>query len=131
MTLGDYLVMALLLLAGAAGIWLNLQQGVPSTQKYLVIYVDNEVVEELSFNLEDSFTYSFPFDQGRHRAALEIEGGRVRMQPLPKKLCPRGICSHTGWIAHSYESIVCLPNRILIVFTQAPPGDDDVDSITF
>lgn len=132
LTAADYMIMALLLLAGAAGIWFNLQRGGASEQKYLTVYVENEAVAELSFAPEDSFRYSFPFDGGRHRAILEINGGRVRMLPLPEEICPRGICSHTGWIAHSYESIVCLPNRIMVLFTAVPPGaEEGVDSITF
>jgi len=132
LTVADYLIMVLLLLAGSVGIWINLQRGGLSEQKYLTIYVENEAVAELSFAPEDNFNYSFPFDEGRHRAILEIDGGRVRMLPLPAELCPRGICSHTGWITRSYESIVCLPNRILVVFTEVPSGEEDgVDSITF
>lgn len=128
----DYVIIALLLLAGFAGLWLNLQRGGVSQQKYLTIYVDNEAIAELSFSPDDSFTYSFPYDQGRHHAVLEIAGGRARMLPLPEGLCPRGICAHTGWIARTYESIVCLPNRIMIVFSHVPPaGEGDIDSITF
>ena len=126
------MVALVLLLTGCAGLWLNLQRSGASPQKYLTIYVDNQAVAELSFAPEDRFTYSFPYDQGRHRAVLEIEGGRVRMLPLPEELCPRGICAHTGWIDRSYESIVCLPNRIMIVFSHAPQGEGgDIDSITF
>lgn len=132
LTVADYMIMGALLLAGIAGLWLNLQQGSQSPQKYLTIYVENRTVAELSFAPEDSFNYSFPFDEGRHRAELEIEGGRVRMLPLPQELCPRGICSHTGWISRSCESIVCLPNRIMIVFSRVPPeGEEGVDSVTF
>lgn len=128
----DYVIIAVLLLAGCAGLWLNLQRSGASQQKYLIIQVDNRAVAELSFAPEDCFTYTLPYDQGRRRATLEIKDGRVRMLPLPEELCPRGICSHTGWIAHSYESIVCLPNRIMIAFSQAPGGGDgDVDSITY
>ncbi len=128
----DYVIIAVLLLTGCAGLWLNLQRSGASPQKYLTIYVDNQAVAELSFAPEDRFTYSFLYDLGRHRAVLEIEGGRVRMLPLPEELCPRGICAHTGWIDRSYESIVCLPNRIMIVFSHAPQGEGgDIDSITF
>ncbi len=128
----DYVIIAVLLLAGCAGLWLNLHRSGASQQKYLTIHVDNRAVAELSLAPEDCFIYSFPYDQGRHQASLEIKDGRVRMLPLPEALCPRGICSHTGWIAHSYESIVCLPNRILIVFSQAPQGNErDIDSITY
>ena len=132
LTAADYIIMAVLLLAGVAGIWLNLQQGSLSSQKYLTIYVDNETVAELSFAPEDCFNYTFSFAQGRHRAVLEIKDGRVRMLPLPEELCPRGICAPTGWIAQSYESIVCLPNRIMIVFSKMPPGEEgDIDSLSF
>ncbi|NLA26645.1 MAG: NusG domain II-containing protein [Firmicutes bacterium] len=128
----DYVVIAVLLLAGCVGLWLNLQRSGTSERKYLTIHVDNEAVAELSFTPDDQFTYSFPYDQGRHEAVLEIEGGRVRMLPLPQELCPRGICSHTGWIGSPYESIVCLPNRIMVIFSQTPKGrDNDIDSITF
>lgn len=128
----DYVIMAILLLAGFAGLWLNLQRSGAPQQKYLTIHVDNRAVAELSFAPEDCFTYSFPYGQGRHQATLEIEGGRVRLLPLPEELCPRGVCSHTGWISRSYESIVCLPNRIMIVISQAPGGKEgDIDSLTY
>lgn len=132
LTAADYIIMAVLLLAGGAGIWWNLTQGIPTTQKYLTVFVDNETVAELSLAPDDCFSYSFPFAQGRHQAVLEIDSGRVRMQPLPEELCPRGICAHTGWISRPYESIVCLPNRIVIVFSKVPPEEaGDLDSITY
>lgn len=132
LTAADYIIVVLLLLAGSVGIWWNLDRGLPTTQKYLTIYVNNEAVAELSLSPDDCYSYPFTFDQGRHRAVLEIDGGRVRLQPLPEGLCPRGICAHTGWISQPYESIVCLPNRIMIVFSQVPPGEDgDLDSITY
>jgi hypothetical protein len=128
----DYVIIAALVLAGCAGLWLNLQQGGASPQKYLAIFVNNEMVAELSFAPGDSYSYTFPYDEGRRHAVLEIEGGRARLLPLPEELCPKGICSHTGWISRSYESIVCLPNRIMIVFSQAPPEEGGhIDGLTY
>ncbi|HOA36558.1 MAG TPA: NusG domain II-containing protein [Bacillota bacterium] len=130
--MADYIIIAVLILAGCAGLWLNLQQSGASPQKYLTIYVDNELVAELSFAPDDHFSYSFPYARGRHSAVLEIEGGRARLLPLPEELCPKGICSHTGWISRSYESIVCLPNRIMIVFSHTPPEEGgNIDGITY
>ena len=126
----DYIIIGLLIIAGLAGFWYNYHQGGQGQQKYAVIYVDNQVVAELSLNDSDHYQYSFPFGNGaQHEAVIEVDGGRVRMLEMDTSLCPRGICAHTGWIEHSYESIVCLPNRIMIVFREA--DSDGLDGITF
>ncbi len=39
---------------------------------------------------------------------------RVRMIEMDREICPEAICSETGWIDNSYQSIVCLPNRIIV-----------------
>lgn len=33
---------------------------------------------------------------------------------MDKRICPRKICSETGWIDKQYQNIVCLPNKILV-----------------
>ncbi len=51
------------------------------------------------------------------------------MLPLSRELCPRGICSHTGWISRNYQSIVCVPNRIIVAFSDKKL--DGVDGVTY
>lgn len=133
MKLADYLVVMLILVWGTTGFWFNLQQASAAERKYATIYVDNQQVAELSLAPGEVYSYSFQFgDQNQHAAHIEIEDGRVRMLPMGQDLCPNAICSHTGWIAYEYESIVCLPNRIMIVFTEVQGGEDqDVDFVTF
>ncbi len=36
------------------------------------------------------------------------------MEEMDLKICPEKVCSETGWISKSYETIVCLPNRIAV-----------------
>ena len=120
------------MVAGLAGLWYNLDRGGMSEQKYAAVYIDNKPVAELSLAESDRYAYTIHFgEEGQHEAILEIEGGRVRMLPLDESLCPRGICSHTGWISHHYESIVCLPNRIMVAFTQSPGDPDRIDGVTY
>jgi hypothetical protein len=128
--LADYFIIGVLLLAGLAGLWYNFQQGSRLQQKYAVIYVDNRPVAELSLGQNDLFEYTIAFGDG-HEAVLEIEEGKVRMLPMSVDLCPKGICSHTGWIAHPYESIVCLPNRIMVVFSSSPTESEEIDGVTY
>lgn len=128
----DLSVITVALLLGGAGFWYNLSLGSASGQKYAAIFLDNRLVAELSFSESDSFTYSFTFgSEQQHSAYLEADNGRIRMLPMDRELCPRGICSHTGWIAYSYQSIVCLPNRIMVVFTRSPRDEQELDGITF
>ncbi len=129
----DLIIIISVLAMGLGGLWYNLNlTGAPPPQKYAAVYVDNKLVAELS--LADHYLYEFTFngkDLEKHRAQLEVEPGRIRMLPLDRRLCPRGICSHTGWISKPYESIVCLPNRILVIFPAGPSGDNGVDGFTY
>jgi hypothetical protein len=62
-------------------------------------------------------TYDLSHDQvvtqraGEHQVGLEINSGRIRIVDSD---CPRQICKHTGWISGQNQTIVCVPNRVLI-----------------
>ncbi len=132
--IADYFIVGIVLLLGLSGFWFNLQEAGAAGQKYAVIYVENEQVEELSLSPGDSFDYTLNFgSDGQNSAAVEVEDGRIRMLPMGEELCPRAICSHTGWIEHSYESIVCLPNQIMIAFDESATesDDQDIDGVTY
>lgn len=129
----DYIVILAILIWGTAGFWFNLQQVNAAERKYATIYIENQQVAELSLAPGETYNYSFQFgSEKEHTAHLEIEDGKVRMLPIDEELCPNAICSHTGWIEHEYESIVCLPNRIMVVFSDIPGGNDEgIDGVTF
>ena len=70
-----------------------------------LIYREGEVVEEVDLEKERTFT----LDEGE--IEIEVKGGKIR---IVKADCPRGICINSGWIRHTGQSIVCLPNKVLI-----------------
>ena len=132
--IADYLVIIVLLLWGVAGFWFNWQEASAAGSKYARVFVQNRQVVELSLPPGDEFDYTLSFGEiNQHTATIEIDDGRIRMLPLSEDLCPRAVCSHTGWIEYSYESIVCLPNQIVILFSESSrPGEDEgIDSITY
>ncbi len=91
-------------------------------KKNLVIIVNNKVEKEITLNkLNESKTYEFNF--GENIGYIEVNNGRVRMVEMEKKICPKSICSDTGWIEAAYQSIVCLPNQIIVRIERAK--DDD------
>jgi len=55
---------------------------------------------------------------------LEISGGKVRMID---SACPDKLCVKSGWISRQGESIVCLPNRVVIEITGGEGGPDVVN----
>jgi hypothetical protein len=65
-------------------------------------------------------------------ATLEIsESGRVR---VTESTCPDKICVRTGWISRPGQSIVCLPNRVVVRIEGSEVRDDpgpDLDAITY
>lgn len=126
----DLIIIILVLAVGLGSLWHNLSQAAAlPEQKYAALYVDNKFVTELS--LSGHFIYTFTFGPENHQARLEVDRGRIRMLPLDRRFCPQGICSHTGWISEPYESIVCLPNRIMVVFTDGTPAVRNIDGVTY
>ena len=57
---------------------------------------------------------------------LVIENGEAYVEAAS---CPDGICSDHKPISREGESIVCLPNRVVITVGTAEKSDDEVDLI--
>ncbi|WP_242862126.1 NusG domain II-containing protein [Clostridium intestinale] len=53
-------------------------------------------------------------DFNNNTGYIEVKDGKVRMLEMSKEICPNSICSDTGWIDKIYQSIVCLPNNIIV-----------------
>lgn len=60
----------------------------------------------------------------RGTSYIEIGGGRVRMED---SACPDKLCVRTGWISRAGDSIVCLPNRVVIEIRSSEGGPDVVN----
>ena len=131
--IADYFIIGSIIITGLVGLWFNLQEVSAAEQKYATVHLKNEQVAELSLSPGESYEYELSFgEDNQHTAKIEVADGRVRMLPMGEDLCPQAICSHTGWIEHSYESIVCLPNQIMINLKNISPAEtDDVDGVTY
>ncbi|MBF0618538.1 MAG: NusG domain II-containing protein [Candidatus Omnitrophica bacterium] len=49
---------------------------------------------------------------------IEVKGGRVRVLESD---CPQHVCMRTGWIQYVGQTIVCVPNHILIEIKSTAP----------
>ncbi|MBU5483119.1 NusG domain II-containing protein [Clostridium sp. MSJ-11] len=94
----------------------------------IIIKVDGKVEKTIPLNNKDtSEIYDFSFNE--NVGYVEVKNGRVRMLEMSKEICPNAICSDTGWINKGYQSIVCLPNNIIV--TIEGNKDKDIDAQTY
>ena len=79
----------------------------------IVIRVNNSVEKVIPLkNQNESKIYDFTFS--KNIGYVEVKNGKVRMLKMDKAICPNSICSDTGWIDKAYQTIVCLPNNIVV-----------------
>ena len=86
--------------------------------------------EVMRISLSPDLPYRrIPVKLERGTAYLEVSNGQVRILPMDGELCPRQICSKTGWVGRPWEMIVCMPNKIMVrVVGEKKAGE--VDYIT-
>ncbi|KPU44223.1 hypothetical protein OXPF_23910 [Oxobacter pfennigii] len=125
---GDKILIAFLVICIIGGYIVNRFINVESNKKNVVIKVDDNVIKTLTVNEKtDNKIYDFQFKN--NTGYIELKDGKVRMLEMIKDICPEGVCSDTGWISKKYETIVCLPNKIIIFIEQNKEGD--VDAVAY
>ena len=94
----------------------HLSQG--DVSKKIWIFQQDRLLKEIDLR-QDAV---FPVLDGRMR--MEVKQGRVRVWDSD---CPQHVCMHTGWIQYVGQTIVCVPNHVIIeIRSSAPPLLDAV-----
>lgn len=112
MTLWDKILIFSLIVISFAWLGIAVLFNTKEGTKIVEIKVYGNMVEKLSLTEDAANIYSFEF--GENTGYIEVKDGAVRMLEMDKDICPEGICSNTGWVKEEYESIVCMPNGIII-----------------
>jgi len=114
---GDYVIVALVLLA-ALVIFAGFSRR--STPDTLVVTADGAELARYTLPL----TAEYALDTLPYPCTLKIDGYAVS---LTDTVCPGHDCEHSGMIDAGGESIVCLPNRLLVTLEG---GGSAVDAVT-
>ena len=121
----EKIIILVILLLSFSAIGIPMLSKSNSQNSNIVIKVDNKLVKKVPMNnSNESKRYDFNFNN--NIAYIESKNGKVRMLEMSKELCPNGICSKTGWIDKTYQSIVCLPNKITVTIEGAKSDEIDV-----
>ena len=130
LTLPDKILFFCLLFAGLSSY--SLLPLVAPAGKTLTAVVDVAGKEAGHFSLDPGLPQrTIPVTIEGGTAFFEISGGKIRLLPMPDRLCSRHICSRKGWIGKPWQMIVCLPNRVVVrVLGGNRSSKDGVDLIT-
>lgn len=75
--------------------------------KEAVVYYDDTEILRVNMNKDSLYTV-----EGLNgEVVIEVSKNRVRIK---KETSPNNICSKMGFIESSYETLVCLPNKIVV-----------------
>lgn len=114
--IGDYLIVAVILLCAVV---ISFGFAGKSTPRELILHIGGEV--SARYTLPQRATYML--DALPYPCVLQIDGYDVSVQDTT---CPSHDCEHSGMISHSGESIVCLPNQLMLTLAGGTSGVDAV-----
>ena len=90
----------------------------PKLKKALVYY-DNSLVLEIDLSLDEQ-----EYQVHGYNGLVTIKAGNSRVK-VNEEDSPLHLCSKQGYIYNTYETIVCLPNKIIIEIV----GNEKLDSV--
>lgn len=118
-TKNDLILIAVLLLVVAGAALILFLSRTPGDT--VVVTVDGQLWGE--YSLSEDRTVEIKNGDGYN--LLVIEGGKAYVRQAS---CPDGICSSHRPISHNGESIICLPNKVVIEIRSS--GSDQPDIIS-
>ena len=89
--------------------------------KKAIVYYDNEIVKEIDLTIKEKKEYTVEGYNGDVK--IVAEDGKIKVDT---EKSPLHLCSKQGFIDKTYESIVCLPNKIIIKIVSDTNDDYDI-----
>lgn len=93
-----------------------------NSNKKALVYYDNNLV--LTIDLNEKEKKEYLVDGYNGIVKIISFDGKIKVD---EEDSPLHLCSKQGFIEHSYETIVCLPNKIVIKIVSSK--DTDLDTI--
>ena len=115
----DILLIAAVLVL-SLGVWVY-SLGTRQEGGYAEVAIDGKTVMELPLNVDTSVVLG----DGAHRNTLVIENGRAH---ISEASCPDHVCIRQGEICYDGQTIVCLPNKLVVTIRGGSPAEIDAVS---
>jgi len=98
--------------------------------KIAVIKADGKVVKTINLSKLKG-TEKFDIKEGNHFNTIMVEKDKISIIDAD---CPDKVCIKTGWISDAGESIVCLPNKLIVSIEGGETSDKaptDIDGASY
>jgi hypothetical protein len=99
-------ILIIVIILGALFLF-GMQVHLPAAANYAVVTQNGVVLKEIECAKDEII--NLPLNNGTMR--LETKGGGMR---VIDSTCPEQICVHSGWIRKPGQSIICVPNQIVV-----------------
>lgn len=96
----------------------------PSSVRQVRVFRNGEIILSFALTEKEARTEQIRVDGGV--ATLEVKGGALRLAPTSSHYCPERICMQTGWIQQPGESIICVPNKLVVRIEALEDGIDAI-----
>ena len=116
MNKNEIIVCVLIFILGLCLYLFNLNK---STGEVAIVYYDHD--EVLRIDLKDKSERTYTVNGYNGDILIETVDGKVR---VVDEISPKHLCSKQGFINSSSDSIICLPNKVVIEITS-----DEVDTV--
>lgn len=118
----DYiLILLILIITITFNLFLNQKLNNPVVNGEVVIYYKNDIIKTLPLNIDTTYT----INAGNGENTIEIKDGVVNMIDAN---CRDKLCVHEKPIQYNNQTIVCLPNMI-VVKIQSNDNNSEIDAI--
>lgn len=85
---------------------------------------DGEILYTLDLSREKNRSFDIEYKGSKN--TVEIKDGKIRVKDAD---CPDKTCVKTGWLSSSAMPIVCLPNHLVIEFSDTAGSGGEVDAV--
>lgn len=129
----DLLLIVSLLVIGFLSMFIISLKSTAENRKVAVIQINGQESYRIPIN-NSAEEKRVSFEFSNHKGFLDLKDGAVKMEEMDRKICPQKICSETGWIKNSYETIICLPNKLVVSLENSESletNEKAIDDVSF
>lgn len=127
MTKADKILIIIVVILSFASLGYIRRQGLSDEDIYVSIQYNGEEIRKVIFDRQIVGT-TIPIDTELGYNLIEIGDERVRVLEAD---CPDQIDVKQGWISNKGETLICLPNRLVIELKSLSSSGDEVDIINY